>query len=75
MCLFAHLRNQPFFAAVMLVILSNSRRMFTLAYRVVSEFDDGNDHNQAKNDTEDRSNDSGLVPGFASIEVSKLLTS
>lgn len=75
MCWFAHLRNQPFFAAEMLVILPNSRRVFTPAYRVASELDDGDDHNQANNGTEDRSNDSDLVPGFTGIEVSKLLTS
>lgn len=75
MCLFAHIRNQPFFAAEMLVILVNFPRMFTLAYRVAGELDDGDDHNQANNDTDNRGNDSGLVPVFAGIEVSKLLTS
>jgi hypothetical protein len=74
-CLFAHIRNQPFFAAEMLVILVNFPRMFTIAYHVASELDDGNDHNQANNDTDNRSNDSGLVPGFAGIEISKLFTS
>jgi hypothetical protein len=73
--LFTHIRNQPFFAAEMLVILVNFPRMFTLAYRVASELDDGDDHNQANNGTDNRSNDSGLVLGFAGISVSKLITS
>jgi hypothetical protein len=74
-CLFAHLRDQPFFATEMVVILSKSSRMFTLAYRVASELDDGDDYDQANNDTEDGSNDSGFVPWCAGIEVSKLLPS
>jgi hypothetical protein len=59
----------------MLVILSKSSRMFTLAHRISCEFDDGDDHDQAYDDAEDGSNDSCLVPGLACIEVSKLLTS
>ena len=49
--------------------------MFTLAHSVAGELDDGDDQNQAKHDTEDRSNRSGLVPGLASSEVSTLLSS
>lgn len=75
MCLFSHLRDQSFFATEMLVILSKSGCVLTLAHRVSRELDNGDDHDQANNDTEDGSDDSRFVPGFARIEVSKLLAS
>jgi hypothetical protein len=59
----------------MLVIPSKSSGVFTLAHRISRELDDGDDHDQANDDTEDGSNDSGLIPGLPCIEVSKLLTS
>ena len=47
--------------------------MSTLAQDVTSELDDGDDHNQADYDTEDGSDDGGLVPRLASIEVNVLM--
>jgi hypothetical protein len=71
-CLVTRLWDQPFLAAEMLVVLSHC--VFTLAHSVAGEPDDCNDHNQAKHDTEDGSNDSGFVPGLASNGVSILLS-
>jgi hypothetical protein len=49
--------------------------MFTLAHSVAGELDDGDDHNQAKHDTEYGNDDSGLVPRLSSSEVGILLAS
>ena len=67
MCLVAHLWDQPFLAAEMLFVLSKSPCVFTLAHGIAGEPDDGDDYNQAKHDTEDGSDDSGLVPWLAII--------
>jgi hypothetical protein len=64
-CLVAHLWDQSFLAAEMIFVLSKSPCVITLAHSIAREFDDGDDDNQAKHDTEDGSNDSGLVPWLA----------
>src|SRR6266478_2585340 len=74
MCLVAHLWDQPFLATEILVVLSKSHCVFTLAHSVAGELDYGDDHNQAEHDAEDGSDDSSLVPGLAS-EISILLPS
>lgn len=65
MCLVAHLWDQPFLAAEMLFVLSKSSYVFTLAHSIAGELDYGDDDNQAKHDTEDGGDDSGLVPWLA----------
>lgn len=74
MSLVVLLWDQPFLAAEMLAVLSRSPREFTLPHSIAGELDDGDDHNQAKHDAEDGSNDSGLVPRLAD-EVIILLPS
>lgn len=74
MCLVALLWDQPFLAAEMLVVLSKSSCEFTPPHSIAGELNDGDDHNQAKHDTEDGSNNSGLVPRLAD-EVIILLPS
>ena len=69
MCLVAHLWDQPFLAAEMLFVLSKSPCVFTLAHDIAGELDDGDDYNQAKHDTEDGSDDSGLVPWLANEAI------
>jgi hypothetical protein len=72
----AHIRDQPFLAAEMLFVLSKSW-VFASAQRIAGEFDDSDKYHQADNDTENRSNDRGLVPvrrRLATVEVCMMLS-
>jgi hypothetical protein len=68
-CLVAHLWDQAFLAAEMLFVLSKSSCVFSLVHSTAGELDDGDDHNQAKRDAKNGSNDSDLVPGLANEVV------